>query len=324
VKVLQPGKRVRLLTVLVLIALTSSTLIILVSVASCQPTPSPPLPIETSTAALATPTYTLAPTRTPTPEVTPTHTPLPPTPTYTLAPTSTPTLEATPTDTPLPPTPTPTRTATPSPTSTTTMTPTPTPTETPTPSPTPTATMTPTPTPTETPIPSPTPTTTMTPTPVFHCIYIGTTLCSGYDMGVDDSAGRRDWVTDMDGYMRMAYPGGLDWGAVFITVGPPRDPPRPGQDFSAYRFLSVELRGERGGESVNIGIKDNDDPDDGREKKLLASGLTTSWQTFTFALSDFRTADRADPTRLYVVIEFVFEPGWPGQTVYFRNVKYLP
>lgn len=90
------------------------------------------------------------------------------------------------------------------------------------------------------------PTPTPSPTPDFHCVYVGSTLCPGYDIGVDDSADRRDWLHDMDGYMRMAYPGGLVWGAVFITVGPPTDPPRPKQDLSAYNTLSLELRGGHG------------------------------------------------------------------------------
>lgn len=332
-KVLQPGERVRLLTALVSIALISSTLIILVSAASCQPTPSPPLPIETSTAALATPTYTLAPTRTPTPEATPAHTPPPsPTPTpFVVVQAETLNVRSGPgtvydrigqvqqgnqlallarnaagdwyqvccvngqpgwvaADLVQPSSP-----AEGVPVALKIL-------------------------PTPTPVPV-TPTFTPSPTPAFHCVYVGPTLCPGYDMGVDDSARRRDWVTDMNGYMRMAYPGGLDWGAVFITVGPLRDPPRPGQDFSAYRTLSVELRGEVGGEFVNIGTKDNTDPNNGSETKILASNLTTSWQPFTFALSEFKTADL---TRLYVVIEFVFEPGWPAQIVYFQNVKYLP
>jgi LysM repeat protein len=158
-------------------------------------------------------------------------------------------------------------------------------------------------------------------TPAVHCVYAGRTLCAGYDMGVDDSARRRGWVTDLKGFMKMAYPSGLNWGTVFITVGKPQNPPRPGKDLSAYRTLSIELRGDVGGESVNIGIKDNTDPDDGSERKIRVSNLTTSWQTFTFTLSDFTTAD---VTRLYVVVEFVFEPGWPAQTVYFRNIHYLP
>jgi hypothetical protein len=178
----------------------------------------------------------------------------------------------------------------------------------PTPAPEPTATVAPTPTPTPAEI-----------TP--HAVYVGTTLASGYDMGVNTSGGCTDWVDDMNGYMRMAYPSGQDWGAVFITVGKPRNPPRPGRDLSNYQTLSLELRGELGGEQVWVGLKDNTDRDDGRETKIRVSSLPTDWRTFTFPLSSF---DTADLTRLYVVTEFVFEPGTPAETVYFRNIQYLP
>jgi hypothetical protein len=154
-----------------------------------------------------------------------------------------------------------------------------------------------------------------------HWVYYGPRLAEGYDMGVNTSGGRTDWVTDMGGYMRMAYPSGQSWGAVFITVGPPTQPPRPSRNLSAYTRLAIELRGEVGGEDVWIGLKDNTDPDTGTETKILIQNLTTTWQTYTFPLSSFVTADK---TRLYVVTEFVFEPGTPAETVYFRRVQYLP
>jgi exo-beta-1,3-glucanase (GH17 family) len=157
--------------------------------------------------------------------------------------------------------------------------------------------------------------------PQPHWIYYGPRLADGYDMGVNTSGGLTNWVTDMGGYIRMAYPSDQSWGAVFITVGPPTDYFRPGKDLSSYRTLSLELRGEVGGEEIWIGLKDNTDPDDGSERKILASNLTTDWQTFTFPLSAFYTADLS---RLYVVTEFVFEPSTPSETVYFRHIQYLP
>ncbi len=150
-------------------------------------------------------------------------------------------------------------------------------------------------------------------------IYVGTELSEGYDMGVNSSGGLTNWLFDLNGFMKMEYPENQTWGAVFITVGPPTEPPRPSQDLSLYTTLSVDLKGENGGEELEIGIKDNTDPDDGSETKIKVSGLTTEWQTYTFPLSDFTTADL---TRIYVVIEFVF--GGPyAQTVFFKNVEYL-
>ena len=141
-------------------------------------------------------------------------------------------------------------------------------------------------------------------------------------MGIADSAGLRNWITDMDGYVRMTYPGGLDWGAVFIAVGPPKDPPRLGQDLAAYNTLSLELRGATGTECVRIGLKDNTDPDNGSEMKIRCCVNSTDWEPFTFPLAELHTADL---TRLYVVTEFVFEQedAQRQQTVDFKNIEYL-
>lgn len=170
------------------------------------------------------------------------------------------------------------------------------------------------PSPTATPSP---PKATPTPTPSPGAIFVGDTLAPGYDMGVNTSGGRTSWVTVENGEICMAYPGG-QWGAVFITVGKPKQPPRPGKDFSPYHQLSLELRGQTGGESVSIGIKDNNQPDDGSETKVTQAGLTTDWQPDTFPLSQFTGADLHN---LYVVIEFVFAD--TPETVCARNIEYL-
>jgi hypothetical protein len=149
-------------------------------------------------------------------------------------------------------------------------------------------------------------------------IYVGQ-LAEGYDIGVDSSEGLTNWLTDLNGSMRMEYPSNQDWGAVFITVGPPVDYPRPSVDLSSYNILSVDIKGEMGGEVVAIGIKDDKDPDDGTETLIEINSLTTDWETYTYPLSDFTTADL---TRVYVGIEFVFI-GKNGRTVFFKDVKYL-
>ena len=148
--------------------------------------------------------------------------------------------------------------------------------------------------------------------PVFD-----TRLSKGLDMGVDSSEQRRDWVSKGDGYMKMAYPSGQDWGAVFITVGKPKEPPRPSRDFSPFKFLVMELKGESGGEQVEIGIKTNRQPDDGSEIKIPVR-LTKHWQIFKFPLSKFEL----DLKNVYIVSEFVFTGGTP-QTVYFKSISYV-
>ncbi len=150
-----------------------------------------------------------------------------------------------------------------------------------------------------------------------HAVYAGPTLSEGYDMGVDSENRDQAWATDLIGSMRLAYPGGQGWGAVFITFGPPVNPPRPYINLSAYNTLSVDLKGANGGEKVKIGIKDNTDLDNGLEAKEEVI-LTNTWQTYTFDLADFTTADL---TKLYVVAEFVFE-GATARTIEFKNVIY--
>lgn len=149
-------------------------------------------------------------------------------------------------------------------------------------------------------------------------IYVGQELTVGFEMGVDTDQKVRDWLTNQNGYMKMEYPTGQAWGAVFITVGTPTNPPRPFQNFSGYSTLSVEMKGENGGEIVDIGIKDNTDPDNGRETKQTVT-LTGKWQVYEFSLNNFVTADLS---HLYVPVEFVFG-GRNERIVYFRNVQYL-
>ena len=176
-----------------------------------------------------------------------------------------------------------------------------------------------------TPTPAPTPTLVPTSMPTSptkpHIIYKGTTLTQGYDMGVDTADRLRNWVVDMHGSICMAYPGNQDWGAVFLTFGKSvLYGQRSGQDLSGYKTLSLELKGEKGGEYLSVGLKDKSDRDDGSERKYNVD-VTAEWQPYTFPLADF---DTADLTQLYVVIEFVFEPGTSAENVCFRNIQYLP
>ncbi|MFT3892761.1 MAG: SUMF1/EgtB/PvdO family nonheme iron enzyme [Anaerolineales bacterium] len=88
-------------------------------------------------------------------------------------------------------------------------------------------------------------------------IYSGEALSSGFDMGVDTSEHRHDWVMNMGGATQMSYPDGEDWGVVYITVGKPSSyQHRQARDFSMYQTVSVNLRGQYGGEIVYLAIKE--------------------------------------------------------------------
>lgn len=146
---------------------------------------------------------------------------------------------------------------------------------------------------------------------------------TGFGMGIDDSRRFRNWMSTTTNSLKMQYPGGLDWGAVFITVsGNPVPPPRPSQDFSQYTKLAIEMKGASGGECVQVGMKDANNPDDGFETKLSVQ-LTTDWKTYEFNLSNFSTCRLS---RVYVVTEFVFpcSAGQNGlQTIDVKTIKFL-
>ncbi|MGA2405632.1 MAG: hypothetical protein ABSF81_02645 [Bacteroidales bacterium] len=150
-----------------------------------------------------------------------------------------------------------------------------------------------------------------------HPIYVGQRLSPGYDIGVNTSNGQTGWLSDSLSYMKMVYPSNQTWGAVFITVGVPTNSPRPYRNFAMYRSISLEMKGAKVGENVDIGIKDNTDLDNGQETKIAVT-LTIKWKEYEFLLNRFVTADLS---HLYVPIEFVFGD-LNGSTVYFKNIKY--
>jgi hypothetical protein len=77
------------------------------------------------------------------------------------------------------------------------------------------------------------------------------------------------------------------------------------------------MKGQRGGELVDIGLKDDTDPDDGGESKSRVR-LQAEWQRVEIPLTAFRTADLK---RLYVVTEFVFAGAQPS-TISVRRISF--
>jgi len=137
-------------------------------------------------------------------------------------------------------------------------------------------------------------------------------------LGVGTSGGKTDWVKVANGEISMTYPYGENWGAVFITVGEATSQMerREYKNLSCYSFLVVELKGEEG-KTVQIGIKDRQDPDNGSESKYTLT-LKKDWNTYEIPLSVFRTADL---THLYVVTEFVFSNN--AQTLHVRKIQFM-
>jgi hypothetical protein len=148
-------------------------------------------------------------------------------------------------------------------------------------------------------------------------VLVGAKLTPGFDMGVNTSENKTSWVKNEGEHLKMSYPADQSWGAVFITVGKPKQPPRPFRDLSSYNMMTIEMKGGVGGEQLEIGIKTNIQPDDGAETKVPVK-LTSDWKPYQFRLDRF---EGADPDKLYVVAEFVFSGSDPV-TVLARNVSY--
>ena len=75
---------------------------------------------------------------------------------------------------------------------------------------------------------------------------------------------------------------------------------------------------------VYIGIKHRNQPDNGRETKIPLT-LTTAWKEYQIDLNQFGGWDNL-LQGVYIPIEFVFGPTTnnKNETIYFRNIQYLP
>jgi hypothetical protein len=159
-----------------------------------------------------------------------------------------------------------------------------------------------------------------------HAILIDGKIAPGeeFGVGIDDSMQKRNWLSEAIDNLELKYPGNLHWAALFITVGEP-------VDFSAYRILQVQMKGETGGECVKVGIKDNNDPDNGKEPKSPVT-LESSWKTYDFDIrNDFDIPREKihhsplDMKKLHVLTELVFpcREKNKSQTVYVKNIRFV-
>jgi hypothetical protein len=155
------------------------------------------------------------------------------------------------------------------------------------------------------------------PPPASPIVFLDGKLGSGLNMGVNTSEGQTNWVSMNGVDLCMSYPNMQKWGAVFITVGTPTNPPRPSKNYSSFNRLILELKGQNGGETILIGLKDNQDPDDGSESKVRLT-LTNIWAEYSINVNDFQTAEMKN---LYVVTEFVFENR--SQTICARKIQFM-
>jgi exo-beta-1,3-glucanase (GH17 family) len=142
-----------------------------------------------------------------------------------------------------------------------------------------------------------------------------------FNLEVDTSEHRSNWIKSSEGVITLDYPASQQWGLMYISVCKPV-PPKQRQfslNLSAYRSLAFDMRSTTNNQCVNVGIKDWKQPDDGTEQ-TVSECPTTQWTRYTQPLAVFSHADR---THLYVVFEVILH-GTSSTTIQIRNVRYFP
>ena len=91
--------------------------------------------------------------------------------------------------------------------------------------------------------------------------------------------------------LHLSYFGNEPWAAFwFATRNLSQLYGRSAADFSRYNQLVLEMKGQSGGEIIQVNLKDMDDPDDGSQTNVQVI-LTEDWQSYKFDLSEFDNAD---------------------------------
>ena len=111
----------------------------------------------------------------------------------------------------------------------------------------------------------------------------------------------------------------LEWAAAMFVVDTLGMYNKAGKNFSDFKSIQLELKGERGDEKLQLAIKDKFDPDDGTESRVDLQ-LTPNWETYTFDLrKSFPTADLKN---LNMLAGFV-AMNTKDIKFYIKNIRFL-
>ena len=117
------------------------------------------------------------------------------------------------------------------------------------------------------------------------------------------------------------------WGSFGVDLGPTVDSSvvpkriRP-LDVSGYKFLTFWVKGEKGGEHIELVFRDSHAPDYMPQIKIKVADATSEWQRIVIPLD--KISNQVDLTSL-VLIGFAFgndvgNP--PGGTIYLDNIAF--
>jgi hypothetical protein len=126
-----------------------------------------------------------------------------------------------------------------------------------------------------------------------------------------------NYLSKVNDYFVMEYPANkYAWASSYFAINALNGRVDE-MDFSAYSRMIIEMRGEKGGEVFEIGMKDINDPPDGSESKIKIE-LTDDWKVYEFETNQFVTADM---NRIMIPLAFVFE-GPIGRKIHVKSVQF--
>ncbi|MCE7986309.1 MAG: SH3 domain-containing protein [Caldilinea sp. CFX5] len=159
-----------------------------------------------------------------------------------------------------------------------------------------------------------------TPTPSSTILLYDGKLGARLELNIDNEKHEHGWIKDVEGTLRADFLAGQKWAVIYITVGPPQPEAERRQsiNLSACHTLSVDLRAGQGNVTVNVGMKDTKDPDDGSETQIPLA-LTTAWQSYQVPLAKFVSAELR---QIYLPFEVVYT-GSTAVSVFLDNVRIL-
>ncbi|MCO6475963.1 MAG: hypothetical protein J5I94_05040 [Phaeodactylibacter sp.] len=141
-------------------------------------------------------------------------------------------------------------------------------------------------------------------------------LSPGFDIGVTSSEKQYDWLEVKNGYLKMAYPAGQEFGSVFIVAGAVALE-RVTEDFSGYKGMALELKAEKAGSHIALEIEDLNQ---NYVYPQFAMEIPEEWASYSFPVYTF--GEVVDLRRIRAPVKFVFRGEEPS-TIYARNIRYL-
>lgn len=128
---------------------------------------------------------------------------------------------------------------------------------------------------------------------------------------------RFDSIEQRGNELHFEFLGGSDWAVAYwsaISVAEERS----FLDYSPFKTLVLEMKGDRGGETVKVHVKDADYPDDIAPVSVDLV-LSDDWQIYEIDLEQFAPNDLS---RLHVVLGFLIFPAQDPLAFSVRNAWY--